>query len=210
MKNNIILGSVILILIVLAAGMGWMIYRDMDNRIAGLNSQISILQTEKATLQSQNYAAALSTSTQINQLNRDLNQSKNLKTFASIEDLRSFLANNAGYNFGSSAYDNSDTCIKMILAAKNQGYWMGLMPKQTVYYNQGFYNNNEDYNSYYDSNTPWIHDNGGTYRFFNNYISSSASYGAVVNVAVVNGRDIYTIESGVATYAGSMSTGFGF
>jgi len=207
MKNNIILGSIILVLIVLAAGMGWMIYQnkvsDMDSRIVGLNGQISSLQSQNSFLQSQNSVLMIQT----NQLNADLTKSKNLRSFASVEELHSFLTNNAGYIFNSN--DESDVCIKRMLAAQDRGYWMGLMPKQTSYYNSNLYYNNYNNYNYYDANTPWIQGNEGTYRFFNNnYSSMGSSYSGVVNVAVVNGRDLYTIESGVAVYAGSMSTGF--
>jgi hypothetical protein len=219
-KSNVIWYSVIAVLVCLVCGMGYMIYQNkiatMDNSIVGLNSQITNLQAQTFSLQSQNSAL----NSQINQLMIERDKAKNLKTFVSVEELRSFIANNAGYNFGSSVYDNSDVCVKIMLAARNQGYWMGLMPKQTIsYYNaplrEDYYYNNSNCGNcnncnncndyfYYSSRPSISYYNNSLYRNYNNY----SSFSGVVNVAVVGGRDLYTIESGTVIYAGSMSTGF--
>jgi len=212
MKNDRVLRIVIAVFVVLVcllAMMGYFVYRDQifalqsesNHSVAILNGQIVSLQSQNAILQTQNSVL----NSQISQIISELEKTKNLKTFASVEELRSFVSNNAGYNFVSGVYDSSDSCIKMMMAAKNQGYWMGLMPKQIVsYYNY----NNYDYYDY--SNTPWINEGDTrTYRYFN-YSSpiASFSYGGVINVTVVGGRDLYTVESGAVAYVGSMSVGF--
>ena len=222
-KNNVIWYSVVAVLVCLVCGMGYMIYQNkiatMDNSIVGLNSQITGLQNQNSSLQSQNLAL----NSQMNQLMIERDKAKYSKTFTSVEELRSFVANNAGYNFGSSSYDNSDVCIKIMLAARNQGYWMGLMPKQTVSFispwnsswNDYSYNNCNNCNNCsncsncndcsYSSHPSVSYYNNNVYRNYSNY---SSSFSGVINVAVVGGRDIYTIESGTVIYAGSMSTGF--
>lgn len=225
-KNNVIWYSVVAVLVCLVCGMGYMIYQNkiatMDNSIVGLNSQITGLQNQNSSLQSQNLAL----NSQMNQLMIERDKAKYSKTFTSVEELRSFVANNAGYNFGSSSYDNSDVCIKIMLAARNQGYWMGLMPKQTVSFNNIISPWNSSWNDYsynncnncnncsncsncndcsYSSHPSVSYYNNNVYRNYSNY---SSSFSGVINVAVVGGRDIYTIESGTVIYAGSMSTGF--
>ena len=210
MKANVILYIVIVVLVCLLAVVGYFAYQsqiatlqlEMNNKISLLNGQIVSLQSQNAILQTQNSVL----NSQISQIISELEKTKNLKTFASVEELRSFVSNNVGYNFGSSVYDSSDSCIKMMMTARNQGYWMGLMPKMTSYSNYPNYNYYN--NDYYDLNTSWIRGNEGTYRFFNSVPSISSSYSGVINVAVVNSRDFYTIESGVIIYVGSMSAGF--
>lgn len=213
MKNNIILYSIILVLICVVVGLGLVIYQnkisDMDGRIVALNNQIVALQAENYALNSRGVATAA----QINQLTLERDKAKNIRAFVNVEELRSFLSNNSGYNFGANVYDNSDVCVKMILAAKNQGYWMGLMPKQNEYYRwyeDRYYSDSKD-RYYTDPNTSWIYEGDRYYSlpsYYSYYGYGNYSFSKVVNVAIVGSRDIYTIESGVATYVGSMAVGF--
>lgn len=216
MKNNIILYSVIAVLICLVVGMGLIIYQskvaDMDSRIVVLNNQITALQSQNFSLQSQNLAL----NTQVNQLMIERDKAKNLKSFASVTELQSFLVNNAGYNLS----DSSDACVRLMLTAKNQGYWIGLMPKQTIsYLNNIPYSRDYNYNSNcsncnncndcsYSHSSLFTNSSLFTYRNnYNNYNDYVVSYSGVVNVAVV-GHDLYIIESGRVVYAVSMSSSF--
>lgn len=217
--KNIILYAIIAILVVCVIGMGVIVYQnkisDMDVKIVALNNQVSTLQSQNLTLQSQ----SLALKSQIDQLTSELSKNRNLRTFSSVEELRSFLVNNAGYNFGLSG-DGSGVAMSLMTSAKNQGYWMGLMPKQTEWRNYIDPYPYEDWQDWQSpswrsySNTPWILDGDNNDRYYvpynnNRYVYNNySSFGGVINVTVVGGNLLYTIENGIAIYAGTMSTGF--
>jgi hypothetical protein len=166
---------------------GYVIYQSSvvvagaDEEVSLLN-QIVDLQRKNSILQSQNLILNSQT-VQITQ---------NLQSFATVEELQSFASSNL---LSSNVGDSSDVCVEIMMIARQQGFWMGIMPKKVI---------DDQWSDKYVY-TPRVYQGGRDSFIPNNYYDS---YLRIVNIAVVGDGNLYTVESGMVVYAGSMSANF--
>jgi len=241
-ENNIIFSIIIIVLACIAAAFWW--------TSEGYKGQITQLENKNIDLNAENNKLAGDVLIS-NRIQETMSKSWSLKAFSSMDELNTFLKNDETHiKYGNNSWftvdvNNTDTeenntraSITLMIAAREQGYWMGLMPKPnqvtywnpyspSPYQNPNYPNRNNNSNNWprtyrSDPNTPWIYEandntwlddwKNNVYSNTSNYWNSQVSNNSfrVLNVVIMGEHDIYTIDprTDEITKAGTLSANF--